>query len=143
MKRLVLALVVLLVSAPLCFGEQKPSALAGLQEWRTDDSAVTTGTGMRLFGGLFLCLGVLGGVVFVAKRYGVGGVSTSSTSRLKVLERASISNRSSVALIAIDGRDFLVASAGDSVAIQPIQQQGANSDLLIKDLEELCESSAL
>lgn len=111
--------------------------------WRTDESAVTTGTGIRMFGGLFICLGVLGAGVFVAKRFGIGGARLAGPVRLRVLERAALANRAAVCLVAVDGREFLIASSGDSVAIQSIQPQGANSDLLIKDLEELCESSAL
>lgn len=142
MRKIAAILLLLLAVGPLCFAEGKEDGLTGLQNWRTDDSAVTAGTGMRLFGGLFLCLGVLGGVVFIARRYG-GGVRPGTTGRLRVLERASLSTKSSVALIAVDGRDFIIASAGDSVAIQAVQQQGANSDRLINDLEELCENTQI
>ncbi len=110
--------------------------------WHTDESAVSVGTGMRMMGGLLLCLGVLGAGVYLLKRAGLAKPNSRSSARMRVLERAPIGNRSNVSLVSIDGNDFLIATAGDSVAIQQVIKTSANNDIL-QDLEALCENSQL
>lgn len=71
----------------------------------------------RMIGGLFLCLGVFAIGVRMLKRYGVRARSTQR--RIEIRERVALSSKASLTLVAIDNKEFLVASGSESVSILP------------------------
>ncbi len=74
-------------------------------------------TSARMIGGLFLCLGVFAIVVRLLKRHGVR--SGTGRRRIEVKERIALSSKASLTLVAIDNKEFLVASGSESVSILP------------------------
>jgi flagellar biogenesis protein FliO len=66
----------------------------------------------RSLGGLFICLGIFGAGVQIFRRYGLKQ-EMSSKSRLTLIERLHISPKSTLHLIALDGKEFIVATGSD------------------------------
>jgi flagellar biogenesis protein FliO len=74
-------------------------------------------TSARMIGGLFLCLGVFAIIVRLLKRH--ASRSGTGRRRLEIRERVALSSKASLTLVAIDNREFLVASGSESVSILP------------------------
>ena len=67
----------------------------------------------RSFGGLFICLGIFGAGVQLYRRYGVP-TGTSRKARLTLVERLQISPKGALHLVALDGREFIVATGSEA-----------------------------
>lgn len=72
---------------------------------------------VRMIGGLFLCLGVFALGVRLFKRH--SSRTSTGRRRIEVRERVALSPKASLTLVAIDNKEFLVASGSDSVSILP------------------------
>jgi flagellar biogenesis protein FliO len=84
-----------------------------------------TGSLIRMLGGLFLCVGVFGGAIHVYKRY-VLKSSVGMRRRLTVLERVAVSQKGSILLVSLDGKEFVVATGADKPRIvSPTREEPA------------------
>jgi flagellar biogenesis protein FliO len=70
-----------------------------------------------MIGGLFLCLGVFALIVRLLKRH--ASRTGTGRRRLEIRERIALSSKASLTLVAIDNREFLVASGSESVSMLP------------------------
>lgn len=74
---------------------------------------------LRMFGGLIIVLGLLGGALWVVRRYDLKlpdrFLSSGADRRLAVVERLAIDGRRSVALIRRDDREHLVLIAPEGL----------------------------
>lgn len=66
----------------------------------------------RSLGGLFICLGIFGAGVQLFRRYGLKQ-DMGPKSRLTLIERLHISPKSTLHLISLDGKEFIVATGSD------------------------------
>jgi flagellar biogenesis protein FliO len=67
---------------------------------------------LRMVGGLFLCVGLFGFGIHLYKRYLLPR-SLSSDRRLKVVERLQLTQKSSLLLVTLDGKEFLVSTGAE------------------------------
>jgi flagellar biogenesis protein FliO len=72
----------------------------------------TTGSLFKMLGGLLFCLGIFGGGIHLLKRYG-GQAHVGGKRRLKVIERVSLTTKTSLLLVTFDGKEMLVAAGPD------------------------------
>jgi flagellar biogenesis protein FliO len=79
-----------------------------------------------MVGALFFCLGVFAGGVHLYRRFAVKG-GVSSKRRLVVRERLTLSSKSSLTLVSLDGKEFVVASGSEHVTLIPTNTITANS----------------
>ena len=100
---------------------QLPSMVA--QGSATVDSFNAQSSVLRMVGGLLLCLGLLGCGVHVYKKY-VLPRSLSSARRLQIIERLQLSQKSSLVLVKLDGKEFLMATGSDSGRLVPVSFRG-------------------
>jgi flagellar biogenesis protein FliO len=106
------------LAIPLAVAEE--AALPGLALGGTHPGGLSSSimsTSARMIGGLFLCLGVFAVVVRLLKRHGAR--SGAGRRRIEVRERIALSSKASLTLVAIDNKEFLVASGSESVSILP------------------------
>lgn len=86
------------------------------------DSFNAQSSALRMVGGLFLCLGLLGAGVHIYKRY-VLPRSLSSQRRMQVVERLQISPKSSLVLVKLDGKEFVMTTGSESTRVVPLQSR--------------------
>ena len=67
---------------------------------------------LRMVGGLFLCVGLFGFGIHLYKRYLLPR-SLSSDRRLRVVERLQLTQKSSLLLVTLDGKEFLVSTGAE------------------------------
>lgn len=98
----------------------------------------TTGSCLRMLGALCFCLGIFAGGIQLYRRY--AGVSRiGSRRRLAVHEKLPLTSKSSLLLVSLDGREFLVSSGSDRVHFIPTPKV---SDLEFGDsLDDACGQS--
>lgn len=101
------------------------TAVGGMNFAATDSSSVTASC-LRMVGALFFCLGVFAGGIHLYRRFAAKGVG-SSKRRLVVRERLALSSKSSLALVSLDGKEFVVASGSEHVTLVPTNAITANS----------------
>ena len=89
---------------------------------------------VRMFGGLFLCLGVLAIGLRIYQRY--HPMQSPALRRIEIREKVAISSKAAVMLITVDDREFLVASGSDAVSMLPLRT--AATDMFSDSLNELC-----
>lgn len=91
-----------------------PNDAAPAADWRgTPDQFSGRSAALRMFGGLFVCLGVFFvGVRFYRKVAGVAAIP--SKRRIKIIERISLTQKGSIALISVDNQEFLVGMGSDA-----------------------------
>ena len=82
------------------------------------DAGMLTGM-FKMIGGLLLCLGLFAGGIHLLKRYAPHTKRHSKRRRLELREKLHISSKMTATLIAVDNREFLIATAGDSVTVVP------------------------
>lgn len=73
----------------------------------------------RMIGGLLLCLGLFAGGMYIFKKYAPQTNRYTKRRRMELREKLHISSKMTATLIAIDNREFLIATAGDSVTVIP------------------------
>lgn len=113
---------------------------APFKEWKSTPPALESPAPMTMLQGLALCFGVFLILVYVLKR--VKGVPSGGNGRkLRVLERISISPRSSAVLLAVGGREVLVSVGPERVTLL---SDNADAQDSLRALEVLAheESSA-
>ena len=86
------------------------------------DSFNAQSSALRMVGGLFLCLGLLGAGVHVYKRY-VLPRSLSSQRRMQVVERLQISPKSALVLVKLDGKEFVMTTGSERTRLVPLQSR--------------------
>ncbi len=82
------------------------------------DSGSVTASCLRMVGALFFCLGIFAGGVHLYRRFG-NKVGSASKRRMIVRERLSLSSKSALMLVSLDGREFIVASGSEHVNLVP------------------------
>ncbi|MEY4670058.1 MAG: hypothetical protein RL518_2757 [Pseudomonadota bacterium] len=96
-----------------------PTAQAGA----SIDSFSAQSSALRMIGGLFLCLGLLGVGVHVYKKY-VLPRALSSQRRIQIVERLQLSQKSQLILVKLDGKEFLMTTGSESTRLVPLQSRG-------------------
>jgi flagellar biogenesis protein FliO len=92
--------------------------VVGSANFAASDSSSVTASCLRMVGALFFCLGVFAGGVHLYRKFG-SRVGTSSKRRMIVRERLSLSSKSALVLVSLDGKEFVVASGSEHVTIVP------------------------
>lgn len=126
------------IAAPvvaLAADNQLPAGVASVASSLTANGGHSMmASGARMFGGLLLCLGFLAAGVKLYQRFNPAAV-VGRARRLEVRERVAISSKSSLTLVALDGKEFLVASGSDAVTIIPTKSKA--DDLFDQSLGEI------
>ena len=112
-----LVFVVLTMSADAALAESIASQLSGLS---SPEPFSMSGSLLRMVGGLFLCIGAFTGGVHVYRKY-LLKAPVGMRRRLSVIERVSVSAKGSVALVSLDGKEYLVTAGTDTPRIVPVQ----------------------
>lgn len=99
------------------------------------DSFNAQSSALRMVGGLFLCLGLLGAGVHIYKRY-VLPRSLSSQRRMQVVERLQISPKSALVLVKLDGKEFVMTTGSESTRLVPLQSR--SEELFEDTLSSAC-----
>ncbi len=81
----------------------------------------------RMIGGLLLCLGLFAAGIYAARRYMPQSSRVGKRRRLQLREKLHISSKMSATLIAVDNREFLIATSGDSVTVVPTYSLNSGS----------------
>lgn len=92
----------------------------GTRQWSTSTSSATPdvpsfsaqSSVLRMVGGLFLCVGLFGFGIHLYKRYLLPR-SLSSDRRLRVVERLQLTQKSSLLLVTLDGKEFLLSTGAE------------------------------
>ena len=71
---------------------------------------------LRMIGGLFLCFGLLGGGVHIYRRY-VLPRAMSDKRRLQIVERLPLSAKSSLLLVKLDGKEFMLSTGPEAARL--------------------------
>jgi flagellar biogenesis protein FliO len=66
-----------------------------------------------MLGGFLFCLGLFGAGIHLYKRY-LLPTAKGSSRRLRIVERLSVSQKNALLLVALDGRELLIATGPDS-----------------------------
>jgi flagellar biogenesis protein FliO len=90
----------------------------GVVNFGANDSGSATASCLRMVGALFFCLGVFAGGVHLYRKF-VHKVGTASKRRMIVRERLSLSSKSALILVSLDGKEFVVASGSEHVTLVP------------------------
>jgi flagellar biogenesis protein FliO len=127
-----------LFAAPLAFANDAamPALSLGVGQSSTSASPIMS-TSVRMIGGLFLCLGVFAIVVRLLKRH--SSHTGAGRRRIEIRERVALSSKSALTLIAIDNKEFLVASGSESVNILPTHAVPAG--LFAESLDEVVDGA--
>jgi flagellar biogenesis protein FliO len=100
-------------------------AVMGASFAATDSGSVTASC-LRMVGALFFCLGVFAGGVHLYRKFGTKS-GASSKRRMMVRERLSLSSKSALILVSLDGKEFIVASGSEHVTLVPTNTNMAAS----------------
>jgi flagellar biogenesis protein FliO len=101
------------------------------------DGNLTTST-IRMLGALCFCLGVLAVGVRIARRF-AGTPKSSRRRRIEVREKTALSSKTALFLIAIDNREYLVASCSNGISVTPTHS--ITTALFAESLDEVCQES--
>jgi flagellar biogenesis protein FliO len=117
--------------------EPQPRALsaASAQNGPSVDSFNAQTSALRMVGGLFLCLGLLGAGVHIYKKY-VLPRSLSSQRRMQVIERLQLSPKSALVLVKFDGKEFMMTTGSEATRLVPLQSR--NEELFEESLSSAC-----
>lgn len=99
------------------------------------DSFNAQSSALRMVGGLFLCLGLLGAGVHVYKRC-VLPRSLSSQRRMQVVERLQLSSKSALLLVKLDGKEFVMSTGSESARLVPLQSR--SEEIFEETLSSAC-----
>lgn len=91
---------------------------------------------LRMVGGLFLCLGMFGCGIHVYRRY-VLPRTGSTQRRLQLVERLQISQKSSLVLVKLDGKEFIMSTGAESSRLVPLTS--TNDELFDEALNGACQ----
>ena len=108
---------------------------AAAQSGPSVDSFNAQTSALRMAGGLFLCLGLLGAGVHIYKKY-VLPRSLSSQRRMQVVERLQLSPKSALVLVKLDGKEFMMTTGSEATRLVPLQSR--NEELFEESLSSAC-----
>lgn len=139
-KSIIAVLLCCLVTVSNTVAEQEVTEKKGftLQAWNpNDDSMPSTSTlALRLGKGLLLCLGTLAIGLHFYKRFS-GTKGGLSGRRLQIVERLAISQKGSILLVKVDGKEVLVGIGSDSPRLLS-PMTSLSQDGFISQLGSLC-----
>ena len=112
---LVLIIAGVVFGCPKCHATSSDAPLAttlgsGLANGEPFDMTASMG---RMLGGFLFCLGLFGAGIHLYKRY-LLPTAKGSSRRLRIVERLSVSQKNALLLVALDGRELLIATGPDS-----------------------------
>ena len=91
---------------------------------------------LRMIGGLFLCFGLLGAGVHLYRRYVIPR-AMSDKRRLQIVERLPLSAKSSLLLVKLDGKEFMLSTGPEAARL--ISPPRHSEDLFDETLNNACE----
>jgi flagellar biogenesis protein FliO len=124
MLAVVLGVGILLLLPGYSSAESQDSTAAIAASFASGSGPSMTSTGLRMFGGLFLCLGVFALGVRLFKRYATHPQSATRR-RIEIRERIQLSSKSSLLLVAVDDKEYLITRGSETVCIVPNQSSSA------------------
>jgi flagellar biogenesis protein FliO len=102
----------------------------------TDDQFEARNSVLRMIGGLFLCLGCLGGGLHLYKRFVIPRAKGDGR-RLQVVERLPLSSKSSLLLVKLDGKEFMLSTGPEAARL--ISPPRTTEDLFDESLINACD----
>lgn len=78
---------------------------------------------VRMLQGLAMCLGLFLISVWAYKKYALKGKVQVPAGRMRVVDRIAINSKASLALVKVDGRDFVIAIGSEHLSIAPLDNQ--------------------
>ena len=119
---------------------------AAQAETKIKDETPLTSNSLRMFSGLALCVGLfLIGAWFFRRASGRG--NTVNLKSMRIIERMSVTSKTSLLLIEVEGRRVMVSAGPDKVSFFAPEAEVSDSDraeafTLKEELIELCEEQA-
>lgn len=101
------------------------------------ESTLTTST-LRMLGALCFCLGILGIGVRIARRF-AGAPTSSRRRRIEVRDKTALSSKATLFLVAVDNREYLIASCSNSISVTPAHS--ITTPLFAESLDEVCQAT--
>jgi flagellar biogenesis protein FliO len=92
-------------------GTAAASTLAGSEQFDMESSL------LRMVGGLLFCLGLFAGGVQLYRRFCLGVSGGATQRRLRIIERVPLTQKGSLLLVALDGREFVLATGPDATSL--------------------------
>lgn len=135
--RCLVAIVAAAILQPgLVMAEVPAGVAAAAESFAAADQGSMTGSFIRMFGALFFCLGLFAAGVQLYRKYVIkqGG---SMRRRLMVIERVALTQKASLMVVSLDGKEFLVASGSEKVTMLP--SQALSTPVFTDSLNEACE----
>ena len=135
----VIALVAFLLVPSVVAGAEEQSSRAWSGGTTTPqvapDSFSAQGSTLRMLGGLFFCIGIFGFGVHLFKRYGLPRAGVDKR-RLHIIERVSLTAKSSLLLVKLDGREFLLTAGAEQSRLISLPREEVG--VFTEDLDEAC-----
>ena len=100
------------------------------------DSFSARGSTLRMLGGLFFCIGIFGFGVHLFKRYGLPRAGVDKR-RLHIIERVSLTAKSSLLLVRLDGRESLLTAGAEQSRLISLPKDDVAG--FSEDLDEACD----
>ena len=128
--RATLILATALSTTSVCFAEMSPDGATKAADSNSvsqQNGGESTGSGLtgtpptggslfRMFGGLLFCLGVFGAGIHISRKYGFAQ-PRGTKRRMKVIEKMQLTQKSSLMLVACDGREMLLTVGPEQARI--------------------------
>jgi flagellar biogenesis protein FliO len=96
------------------------------------------GSSLKMVGALFFCLCVFAVGVRIARKFSPVQ-KTSRQRRIEVREKVALNSKAAVYLIAVDNREYLIASGSESVSMLPTHS--VTTPLFAESLDEIYDDS--
>ena len=107
-------------------------------EWKSDVGSGLQGIGLSMGKSLLFCLGIFLIGIAIYRRFSPR-TAISDSRRIRIVERASLSHRTALALIEVDGRRVLISSGQDCVSFLDLETDRAPDPTgFEKSLKEAC-----
>jgi flagellar biogenesis protein FliO len=89
-----------------------------------------------MIGGLFLCFGLFGAGVHLYRRYVIPR-ATSDKRRLQIIERLPLTSKSSLLLVKLDGKEFMLSTGSEATRLIAPPRQ--SDELFDETLNSACD----
>jgi flagellar biogenesis protein FliO len=93
---------------------------------------------LTMVAGLCFCLGVFALGMRISKRF-MKSAGASRKRRMEIRERLSLSSKTTLFLVAVDNREYLIANGSDAVSVTPTNSM--TTPLFSESLDEFCGDS--
>ncbi len=120
----------------IVIAEVSSGVAAAAQSFAAADQGSMTGSFVRMLGALFFCLGLFAAGVQLYRKY-VTKQGGSVRRRMVILERVALTQKASLMVVSLDGKEFLVASGSEKVTMLPTQT--LSTPVFTDSLNEACE----